>query len=275
MIGTMAIPHCNPFHAGRAALAGLAMLALGLAGCVQRGAAIAPGVTPAQVATPTSAARPARILVFTRTTGYRHDSIPAAVALLRALATTSGLEVEHSEDPAVFDGDRLQRYRAIVFANTTGDILDAAQRDAFERFVRHGGGFLGLHSAADSEYSSDWYGRLLAARFASHPPGLQRARVRFEAGDAATRAPWQVTDEFYDFDRNPRGDARVVATLTEADYDGGHMGADHPIAWCHERYGGRSWYTGLGHDIALYGDATYRLHLSQGLRYVTALADTC
>jgi type 1 glutamine amidotransferase len=253
----------------------LVALALALAGCVRHGAPAAASVQPPPAAAQAKPTRPARILVFTRTTGFRHDSIPAAVALLRELAKASGLEVEHSEDAGVFDDDMPQRYRAVVFANTTGNILDAAQRRAFERFVRGGGGFLGLHSAADSEYTSDWYRELIVARFESHPPGLQSARVHFEGVADVDQAPWRVTDELYNYDHNPRGTATVLATVTEADYDGGRMGADHPIAWCHDRHGGRAWYTGLGHDIPLYGDATYRRHLLRGLRYAAGLADAC
>ena len=235
--------------------------------------------TPAAEVLPTTAAAPVatpgRILVFTRTTGFRHDSIPTAVALLRSLAAESGLQVEHSEDASLFRDDNLRRYRAVVFASTTGNILDPAQRAALQGFIRNGGGYLGVHAAADTEYSSPWYGELIVARFASHPPGLQTTHVRFEGDGSDDAAPWRVTDELYNYDRNPRAHAHVIATVDEADYDGGTMGADHPIAWCHDRYGGRSWYTGLGHDSALYTDATYRRHLLRGLRYVVGLAGTC
>jgi type 1 glutamine amidotransferase len=245
------------------------------AGCSGEGGNQTPAVEVAPATAAAPIATPGRILVFTRTTGFRHDSIPTAVALLRSLAAESGLQVEHSEDAALFRDETLRRYRAVVFASTTGNILDPAQRAALQRFVRGGGGFLGVHAAADTEDSSSWYGDLIVARFASHPPGLQTTHVRFEGSGSDDAAPWRVTDELYNYDRNPRAHARVIATVDEADYDGGTMGADHPIAWCHERFGGRSWYTGLGHDNALYADATYRRHLLGGLRYVVGLAATC
>jgi type 1 glutamine amidotransferase len=240
--------------------------------------ACASAATPS--AAPVADARPAavepRILVFTRTTGYRHDSIPMAVATLHALGADAGLAVEHGEDPGVFDDARLARYRAVVFANTTGDLLDAGQRASFERFVRAGGGFIGVHAAADSGYAWPWYGELVGAWFASHPPGLQTTRVRFEGRHGPSARAWTVTDELYNYRRNPRPHVDdVVATVDERGYAGGTMGDDHPIAWCHARFGGRAWYTGLGHDPALYADATFRAHLLRGLRYATGQVDDC
>ena len=225
-------------------------------------------------------ARPAvslpRILVFTRTAGSRHDSIPVAVETLRALGGETGLQVEHTEDPARFDSARLARYRAVVFANTTLDVLDASQQQAFERFVRAGGGFVGLHSAADTEHDWPWYGELVGTWFESHPPGLQDSPVRFEAGHALPGAgEWQVRDELYNYRRNPRPWVNVIATVDEAAYAGGNMGKDHPIAWCHSRLCGRAWYTGLGHAPALYADARFRAHVLRGLRYATGQSDAC
>ncbi len=224
----------------------------------------------ASVSATADATARAAVLVYTRTTGYRHDVIPKAIATLRTLAKTQGVRVESSEDPTLFTAARLARYRAVVFANTTGDVLDASQRAAFEAYVAGGGGFMGLHSAADTEYGWPWYGRLVGARFVHHPPGLQTARVTFTSGET-----WRVRDEFYDYDRTPRGAVRVLATLDERDYAGGRMGDDHPIAWCHASLGGRAWYTGLGHDAALYDAARFRLHLTRGLRYVLGTSDSC
>lgn len=225
---------------------------------------------------PEPAASPMRILVFTRTTGWRHDSIPVAIETLRELGAEAGLQVEHSEDPARFDAGTLARYRAVVFANTTLDVLDASQQQAFERFVGAGGGYIGIHSAADTEYDWPWYGELVGAWFDSHPPGLQASPVRFEAGHALPgSAGWQVRDEFYNYRRNPRAQVDVIASVDESAYAGGKMGADHPIAWCHQRLGGRAWYTGLGHDIPLYSDPRFRAHLLRGLRYATGQSDDC
>jgi type 1 glutamine amidotransferase len=144
----------------RPALRLLLLVAL-LAGCAVR------GVHP--VATQQGASQAPRILVFSRTTGWRHDSIPAAIETLRELGAEAGLVVEHTEDPARFDATNLTRYSAVVFANTTLDVFDASQQAAFERFVGTGGGFVGIHSAADTEYDWAWYGELVGAWFDSHP----------------------------------------------------------------------------------------------------------
>lgn len=219
---------------------------------------------------------PPRLLVFTRTQGWRHDSIPAAVAALRELAGQDGLDVVHSEDPAQFDDANLRGFRAVVFANTTLDVLDDGQQRALERFVRSGGGFVGIHSAADTEYDWPWYGTLVGAWFDSHPPGLQTSDVRFEAGRVPEGSSgWRVTDELYNYRHNPRPYVNVVATVDERQYEGGTMGEDHPIAWCHARFGGRAWYTGLGHAAALYADPVFRAHLLRGMRYATGSSGAC
>ncbi len=216
-----------------------------------------------------------RILVFSRTAGWRHDSIPVAVATLRSLAGEAGLAVDHTEDAGAFSPGNLARYRAVVFANTTGDLLDAAQQAAMEDFVRSGGGFVGVHAAADTEYDWPWYGALVGAYFHSHPPGLQATRVRPERDGRAAGDPWPVTDELYNYRHNPRGRVQVIATVDERDYAGGTMGEDHPIVWCHPHDGGRAWYTGLGHDASVYADARFAAHLARGLRYTARLSDDC
>ncbi len=233
------------------------------------GAAAPPGAAAADDAPP-------RILVFTATRGWRHDSIPEAVETVRALAAADGLDAVHGEDPALFDDAGLRRFRAVVFANTTHDVLDAAQQSALERFVRGGGGFVGIHAAADTEHDWPWYGELVGAWFESHPPGLQTTHVRFESGHRES-APgdWRVTDEIYSFKRNPRPFVDVVATVDAAMFEGGTMGADHPIAWCHSRFGGRAWYTALGHAREVYADPRFRAHLRRGLRYASGQADDC
>ena len=216
------------------------------------------------------------MLVFTKTAGYRHDSIPAAVAALRAIAARRGVEVEHSEDAGIFGREKLSAFKAVAFVNTTGNILDDEQRRAFEAFIAGGGGYLGVHSAADTEYDWPWYGRLVGAWFKSHPPGLQTGTVRFLRPLGGNwPVEWRVTDEFYNFRSRPGDAAAVVAALDESTYDGGEMGADHPLAWCQRIDGGRSWYTGLGHTAELFADATFLAHLEKGLLYAMSRSEAC
>jgi type 1 glutamine amidotransferase len=222
-----------------------------------------------------SATEAERILIFSRTAGYRHDSIPTAVTTLRKLAAQEGFAADHSEDAGDINPANLARYRIVVFASTTGDILDDAQQQALQEFMHHGGGFVGVHAAADTEYDWAWYGELVGTYFRSHPPGLHSTLVQPERGGKPAGKPWPIRDELYNYRSNPRGQVRVAATIDERTYEGGTMTADHPITWCHAFDGGRSWYTGLGHDPAVYDDANFLAQLRRGLRYAAGRSDDC
>ena len=218
------------------------------------------------------------VLVFSKTTGFRHDSIPQGIATIRTLGAEHGFSVDSTEDAARFTDAELARYKVVVFLCTTGDILDDTQKSAFERYIRSGGGFVGIHSASDTEYGWAWYGRLVGAYFASHP-AIQPATIHIEdRGHAYTEGPpatWQRTDEWYNFRSNPRSQVHVLATLDEASYSGGKMGADHPIAWCQEIDGGRSWYTAMGHTTESYAEPLYRQHLLGGIESAAGMAGGC
>ena len=213
-----------------------------------------------------------RVVVFSRTAGYRHESIEAGVHAIAALGAQDGFAVEATEDGEALV-TRLAQAAAVVFLNTSGTVLDERGKQAFERFVRGGGGFVGVHAACDTEYDWPFYGALVGAYFRSHPLALQEATVRVsDATHPATRAlppAWQRRDEWYDFQASPRPrpGLRVLAVLDEASYEGGTMGDDHPIAWCHEQAGGRAFYTGLGHTAEGFDEPLFRAHLGGGLRY--------
>lgn len=208
------------------------------------------------------------VLIFSKTQGYRHESIPAGVAAVTRLARAYGLAVEATEDATRFSPEVLGQLQAVVWLSTIGSVLSAQQRHAFEQFVRAGGAYVGIHAASACEQDWPWYGELVGARFTQHPE-FQPARVIVEERThPATRhlgAVWLRSDEWYDFDRNPRADVRVLLSVDESSYDGGGMGRDHPLAWCHERSGGRSFYTALGHASADYEDPAFLSHLAGGL----------
>lgn len=208
----------------------------------------------------------ARLLVYTRTADYRHDSIPDAVAAVRSL---DGFTGDATEDPAALE-QPLQRYAAVVFLSTSGEVLTPAGRDRLAGYVEAGGGFAGVHAAACAEYGWPYYGRLLGARFARHP-AYQPGRVVVEdPAHPATRhlpADWDLTDEWYDFESSPRGAVRVLLRADESSYEGGGMGEDHPLAWCREQGAGRVFYTALGHASDVYADPAFRAHLAGGLEW--------
>ncbi len=228
---------------------------------------------PVPSATPSTTPQPWRVLVFSRTLGYRHDSIAAGLTLIRQLGRDHGFGVDASEDPATFSDSGLAPYAAVVFLSTTGDVLDAGQQAAFERFIRAGRGYVGVHSAADTEYDWAWYGGLMGAYFQDHPPGLHTARLvvedRSHVSTAHLDATWERTDEWYNFRTNPRPTVNVLITLDESTYTGGTMGSDHPIAWYHAYDGGRAWYTGLGHTAETYAEPAFIQHLLGGIRWAS------
>jgi len=226
---------------------------------------------PAEAHTITPAADAAYdVLVFSRTAGFRHDSIPAGIQAIRDLGAANNFTVTATEDATAFTTANLAQFEAVVFLNTTGDVLDNTQQTAFESYIRGGRGYVGVHSAADTEYGWSFYGNLVGAYFASHP-AIQQANVRVEnrAHAATAHLPqvWTRTDELYNFQSNPRSSARILANLDESSYSGGTMGADHPTTWCKTIDGGRSFYTGLGHTIESYTDANFRAQLLGGVRY--------
>jgi type 1 glutamine amidotransferase len=214
------------------------------------------------------------LLVFSRTAGFRHDSIPAGIAAIRALGAKHRFEVDATEAAESFSDAGLAKYRVVVFLNTTGSVLAADQRAALERFIRHGGGFVGIHSAADTEYDWPWYGKLVGAYFRSHP-AIQPATLRIvDISHESTRPlpqQWTRTDEWYNFRATPGADVRVLMRIDERSYSGGTMGDDHPMVWCHAYDGGRAWYTALGHTIESYSDPLFLGHLWGGIAWAAAI----
>jgi type 1 glutamine amidotransferase len=207
-----------------------------------------------------------RVLVFTETTGFRHESIPDGVRAIRRLGRDHRITVDTTGSSRRFTSKILARYDAVIFLSTTGTpVAKRSEQRAFERYIRRGGGYLGVHAASDTRGKWPWYTRLVGARFTRHAPGTPRASVRVEdRKSAATKhlpAVWQRTDEWYEFDRNPRGAAHILATVDESTYEGGTMGADHPLAWCHRYDGGRSVYTAMGHTRESFSERRYLAHL--------------
>ena len=222
-----------------------------------------------------------RVLVFSKTAGFRHDSIPDGVAALREIGAGDGKEpaifaIDPTEDAATFTPENLKRYACVVFLSTTGNVLDDAQQAAFEGYIRGGGGYAGIHAASDTEFEWPWYGKLVGAYFLTHPK-IQPATIFVEnRTHPSTRHLgdlWQRTDEWYVYRENPRPRVRVLMALDESSYQGGGMGGDHPIAWCHEYDGGRAWYTGGGHTKESFQEPLFRQHVEGGILWAAGAAD--
>ncbi len=211
-----------------------------------------------------------RLLVFSKTKGYRHESITAGKAALIKLGQENSFKVDTTEDASVFTEDKLKNYSAVVFLSTTGDVLNQFQQNEFMRFIQAGGGFVGIHAAADTEYDWWWYGKLLGAYFKSHPH-QQKANVLRQPDQEGwlklkAPEPWERFDELYNY-KKISPDIHVLFKLDEKSYEGGENDGDHPIVWFHDFDGGRSFYTGFGHANESYTDSTFMNQLLDGINY--------
>jgi len=210
-----------------------------------------------------------RILVFSKTAGFRHESIAAGKAAIIKLGMEQGFLVDTTENNVYFTEDSLKKYKAVVFLNTTGNVLNAPQQIAFERFIQAGGGFTGVHAAADTEYDWPWYGKLVGGYFQSHPKTQEAVvNVTDRTNSASSHLPvkWKRTDEWYNY-KNLNPNVKVLALLDETTYEGGKNGTNHPIAWYHQFDGGRAFYTGMGHTPESYADPLYLKHLLGGIKF--------
>ncbi|HKO80197.1 MAG TPA: ThuA domain-containing protein, partial [Chitinophagaceae bacterium] len=211
-----------------------------------------------------------RVLVFTKTAGYVHASIPKGIAAMQKLGVENGFDVDTTNNADFFNEDSLKKYAAVIFLSTTLNVLDNRQEIAFERYIQSGGGFAGVHAATDTEYDWGWYGRLVGAYFLSHPkPQSAKFIIKdktFPATSFFKDTVWQHTDELYNFKKiNP--DIKVLLTVDESSYEGGANGAFHPMSWYHDYDGGRAFYTALGHLDECYTDEIFLKHLLGGIQY--------
>jgi type 1 glutamine amidotransferase len=221
-------------------------------------------------------------LIFSKTAAFRHtECIPQATVEIAQMAARRGFEVDATENAAAFTDENLANYDVVIFLCTTGDVLNAAQQGAFERYIQAGGGYAGIHSASDTEYDWPWYGGLVGAYFRDHPgsvnPQYQVATMNVEdRHTAATRRlgrTWTREEEWYNFRTNPRDDVHVLLSVDESTYDprgysvpGGSPGmGDHPISWCQPYDGGRAFYTALGHKGVYWEEPLMLSHVFGGI----------
>jgi type 1 glutamine amidotransferase len=210
-----------------------------------------------------------KILIFSKTNGYRHACIPVGIAAIKKLGEENGFDVDATEDSTMFDYKNLKHYAALVFLCPTGTVFGKQQEEALQKYIHKGGGFVGIHAAADCEYKWLWYGKLVGAYFKSHPK-QQQAKVdvvnKNHPSTSFLPDTWERFDEWYNFkDRNP--DVTVLMKLDEKSYTGGENGDDHPVTWYHDFEGGRAFYTALGHTDQSYSDPLYLHHLLGAIQY--------
>jgi len=244
-------------------------------------------VTPAQAADPSFSA-----LVFSKTAAFRHtECINSGTAAIKAMGAANNFTVDATEDASVFNDANLAKYDTVIFLCTTGDVLNDTQQGAFERYIRAGGGYTGIHSASDTEYDWAWYGGLVGAYFRDHP-GVAGVNQQFQVatahvwghGTPATAAlpnTWQREEEWYNFRTNPTGKVRTLVTVDESTYNprgysvpGGStpMGNPHPISWCQNYDGGRSFYTAVGHKGVYWTEPAVLAHVLGGIKMTAGVA---
>lgn len=227
-------------------------------------------MSPDAVATP-NPNTPDRLLVFSKTAAFRHSSIATGISAIQAIGASNNFQVTATEDATMFRLDTLQKFKAVAFLNTTGDILTGGQQTAFEQYIQNGGGFVGIHSAFDTEYGWPWYGELLGTWFSDHP-AEQNATVRklnnTHPSTATLPTTWGRFDEWYNFGTWQRSvDINPLLKVDETTYSGGTEGDPHLISWYGPYDGGRSWVTAMGHNEASYNDNNFRTHLAGGIQY--------
>jgi uncharacterized protein len=228
------------------------------------------------VALPASAADSKRVLIYSGSTGFRHESIEPGVAAIKVLATREGFAADTSEDPNVFTAERLKPYSVIVFVSSTTNPKDPAsewfvgeRREALQGFVHAGKGIVGIHAAADSHFNWPWYTKMIGGVFERHPQGTPAGELTVVDGThPSTRGLPQTIphiDEWYYYkDFNPR--VQLLMTFDPASI--GETDANpNPISWAHEFEGGRVFYTGLGHTKEAYRTSFFLKHIAGALHW--------
>jgi len=210
-----------------------------------------------------------RVLIFTKTKGFRHQSIEKGRAVIASLLLDQNIQIDSTENAEKFTLNNLKKYKALIFLNTTGDLFDDNQQKALIKYIEQGGGFVGIHASTDAEYEWPWYGKMAGGYFESHPE-QQEAVIRvIDKNHASTEMlpdKWTRFDEWYNF-KNVNPDIKVLAKLDETSYEGGSMNNDHPIVWYHEFDGGRVFYTGFGHTDETFDEPLFRQHVMGGIKY--------
>ncbi len=210
------------------------------------------------------------VLVFTKTTEYRHQTIQDGITALEVLAKENYFNVDFTSDSTLFNREILKNYQVVIFLNTSGNVLNKEQETAFQEFINNGGGFVGVHSAINTEYDWGWYGDLIGAYFDDHPK-IQKATIDvLNKNHIATKHlpdNWERVDEWYNLRAPLKESVKVLAALDENTYEGGKHYDVHPFTWYHEYDGGRSWVTIGGHTKESYREVLFLQHLLGGIKY--------
>lgn len=209
------------------------------------------------------------VLVFSKTNGYRHESIETGILAIRKLGADNNFTVDATEDSLDINDKKLSAYQAVIFLSTTGKVLGEQQEKALQHFIHKGRGFVGIHAAADCEYNWPWYVKMVGASFESHPKQQTAKLLVLDSNHLSCRqlpAIWQRRDEWYNF-KNMNPEVKPLIKIDETSYEGGKNGDYHPMAWYHDFEGGKVFYTALGHTSESYGEPFFLQHILGGIQY--------
>jgi type 1 glutamine amidotransferase len=227
------------------------------------------------------------MLVFTRTAGFRHGSIPVGVETMKRLGDKTGLfTVTHTEDPAAFEADSLKKFDVICMLNTTNEVFFTGDKEVEERlkanlldFVSSGKGIVGIHAATDTYKGWKEYTDMMGGAFVKHPWNAgDTVRVKNLDPKHPVNASFKgegltIKDEIYKFTKNTAqpGDRRMLLAL---DPDGTDMSKDkedvrdfYPVAWVDTWGKGRVFYCSLGHNDEIYWNPVVVEHYLAGIQF--------
>lgn len=214
-----------------------------------------------------------KVLLFSKTNGYRHESIETGIEAIRKLGAANHFSVDVTEDSLDINDKHLDAYQSVIFLSTTGKVLGEQQELALQHFIHKGRGFVGIHAAADCEYNWPWYVKMVGASFESHPKQQTARLLVLDSNHLSCRqlpAVWQRWDEWYNFkSMNPH--VKPLIKIDESSYQGGTNGENHPVAWYQDFEGGRVFYTALGHTKESYSEALFLQHILGGIQYSLGL----
>lgn len=248
-----------------------------------------------------------RVLVFSKTNGFRHRSIPVGIEAIKTLGEKTGaFEVVATEEVAHFAKDKLETFDAVIMLNTTGDVfwpfqkgdktrrtpeqladakaLQATYRENLKQFVEGGGGLVGIHAATDTCYKWKTYGQMMGGYFSGHPWGAgSTVFVKIDDQQSPLTkmfdpAGFKIKDEIYQFTEKNRAKQqpysrdkqRVLISLDEEKTDvkrGGREDNDYAISWVKSVGKGRVFYCSLGHNDHVYWTPEVVRHYLAGIQF--------
>lgn len=245
---------------------------------------------------PAQPKQPRKLLIFSKTAGFRHDSIPVGIKAVTMMGDKTGAYTAYAtEDESIFEPEKLAKFDAVLMLNTTGDCLrpkglpkeEADKREehykkSLEDFVKGGKGLIGFHSATDTYHKWGAYNMMMGGTFAGHPwhkkVPIKNLDPKNPLNASFDGKDFEITDEIYQFrldTASPKDRHFLLAldTTKLSDIGKGNRGdkGPYPVAWLGTYGKGRTFYCSLGHREEIYWNPAILKHYLAGIQY--ALGD--